>query len=789
MKNKIIFILSFIFTCFNSISYSESFILKSKQIEILKEENIAIAYDGDAISKNKDIRIKSKKIIYDMDLDILRSIGSGSLEIKSKKLLIKYNEAIFNQKKSEIEINGDVKIFDNNNDYTIQNEYILYNQKDNVLSSDKLTKIEDGFGNTHYVDNFYFEINKNLIKVNNIISKDSKLNTFKSSIAFINTNSKKVFGKDIEIDLNDNYRLRGNSGKIDANFSEITKGVFTSCKKRNEECPPWQFNANKIVHDKKKREISYDSAFLKIYNMPIAYFPKFFHPDPTVRRKSGFLIPSIKNSTNSDNYLNTPYFFAISENKDATITPRFFVDEKVLLQTEFRHVGPNSNQKVDFSLFAEKNESSKNHFFYKLDKNLIVRYFEEASTNLQMQFTSDDTYLKSNKIKTDISDDYDILTNSLDLDLYSNDLSLKLNSTIYENLDKKDSDRYEYVIPRINLVKNFNNFNNFKGNFTFETDNIIRSYNTNVLEKRNINNFLFYSDYKTNNYGFFNNHEFLIRNTNSENKNTSFKNEKNFFISSIYQFNTSLPLKKENKYYQKIFKPKLSLKVAPNHTKNDNEREQKIDITNIYSLDRITDGTTIEGGLSAAYGFDYSVLDKLKTKEILNLKIANNLRLKKNDDLPNMNQIGEKISNVFTQIIYKPSDFITTEYKSSVKNNLQHINYENIITEFKINNFTTLIDYLNEKNTSDKNSYISNTTNYSIGKFNNFSFSTRKNKTKDLTEYYNLMYQYKNDCLAASIEYNKDFYSDSALKPDESILFKLTIIPFGELSSPNLKQN
>ena len=67
------------------------------------------------------------------------------------------------------------------------------------------------------------------------------------------------------------------------------------------------------------------------------------------------------------------------------------------------------------------------------------------------------------------------------------------------------------------------------------------------------------------------------------------------------------------------------------------------------------------------------------------------------------------------------------------------------------------------------------------------AFSTRKNKSSDLTEYYNFMYQYKNDCLAASIEYNKDYYSDRELKPDEGIFFKLTIIPFGETSSPNFK--
>ena len=68
------------------------------------------------------------------------------------------------------------------------------------------------------------------------------------------------------------------------------------------------------------------------------------------------------------------------------------------------------------------------------------------------------------------------------------------------------------------------------------------------------------------------------------------------------------------------------------------------------------------------------------------------------------------------------------------------------------------------------------------------SIFSRENKEKDLTEYYNLIYQYKNDCLAASIEYNKNYYDDRDIKPQENIYLKLTIMPFGQVAStPNLK--
>ena len=70
----------------------------------------------------------------------------------------------------------------------------------------------------------------------------------------------------------------------------------------------------------------------------------------------------------------------------------------------------------------------------------------------------------------------------------------------------------------------------------------------------------------------------------------------------------------------------------------------------------------------------------------------------------------------------------------------------------------------------------------------NIAFETRKNKKTKLTEFYNLVYQYRNDCLIAGLEYNKEFYNDNSLKPEENIFFKLTIIPLGEVKSPNIKK-
>ena len=148
--------------------------------------------------------------------------------------------------------------------------------------------------------------------------------------------------------------------------------------------------------------------------------------------------------------------------------------------------------------------------------------------------------------------------------------------------------------------------------------------------------------------------------------------------------------------------------------------------------------------------------------------------------------LGQKLLIFFGEIKYSPLSFLTTRYNLSTKNNLTDINYQNMITEIKFSNFTTTLDYLRQD--EDKNSYFLNKTSYSLDESKSLNFSTRKNLKTDLTEFYNLMYQYKNDCLSASIEYNKEYYNDRDIKPSESVFLKLTIIPFGSTSSPNLKQ-
>ena len=140
------------------------------------------------------------------------------------------------------------------------------------------------------------------------------------------------------------------------------------------------------------------------------------------------------------------------------------------------------------------------------------------------------------------------------------------------------------------------------------------------------------------------------------------------------------------------------------------------------------------------------------------------------------------------ELNYNPNNFFSLNYKFSQDQNLKDTNYQMLKNEFKINNFVTTFEYLNENNSINKDSYLSNKTSYNFKETSSFIFETRENKKTNATEFYNLMYQYRNDCLIAAIQYNKDYYTDRDLKANESIYLNLTIIPFGETKSPNLKK-
>ena len=786
MKNKIIIILVIFFQIlFISKLFAKEIDFQAKEIEILKDQNLTIAKNGTAIIKNDGVIIKGEIIEYFKDRSLL-IINIGKISTINKNFEINANIIEYKIDESNIDFKDNVYLKDNINNLVIESNKINYNLNNRKIISQDYSEIFDEFDNIYKVDGFEYSIKDKVIKLNNLVAEDKYKNSFLVDLSYLDLIKKELVAKDISMnfklieDSENEPRLKGRSLVSNEKNTIIKKGTFTFCKKR-EKCPPWEMRADEIRHDKQKKTIYYKNASLKIYDKKIFYFPKFFHPDPTVKRQSGFLIPKFQDNSATGLSLNLPYFFAIAENRDITLTPRFFGNDKFLVQSEFREKNKNSFHIADLSQFISSGCNSKGHLFYNFDKDFKNDIFDDVELNLKLEQVSDETYLKANKIESPIINNQSNLSNSLSLNMYREDLTINTNLDVYEDLTKDDSDKYEYV-PNFSFSKVIND------NYAFNSQGYYKNYNTNITEKVLINNFEFQSNLKYFDNGVINEKKVLFKNVNTDaNNSVNFKNKDTNSIIPSIQTNYTLPLNKESEKFNNILTPKFSLRLSIPHTKDIRSMDRKISYKNIYDFDRLGVEESSEGGISATYGYEYVKIDKSSLDQKIKFGFANNLRIEENKDLPVNGNLGKKVSDFVGIFEYKYNDNLKFNYDFSLKNNLMDKNYELFGFEYYLKNLSTKFEYLNENNTSLRNSYLKNETRYNFNDKNSFIFETSENKEKSFTEFYNLIYQYENDCLKAGIEYNKEYYSDQDLKPSENLLFKITILPFGGFNTPNLK--
>ena len=218
----------------------------------------------------------------------------------------------------------------------------------------------------------------------------------------------------------------------------------------------------------------------------------------------------------------------------------------------------------------------------------------------------------------------------------------------------------------------------------------------------------------------------------------------------MVEFNSSYPMEKKTNDYSNILKPIISARYSPNNSKNSRDQDRRVNVNNVFALNRLGSNDSVEGGGSLSFGTEFYNTDSSK-REVLNLKVANVFKLEDDQNLPINSSLGNKTSDIMGELNYNPNDFFSLNYKFSQDQNLKDTNYEILKNEFKINNFVTTFEYLNENNGIGKDSYLSNKTSYNLKETNSLIFETRTNKKTNSTEFYNLIYQYRNDCLIAAV--------------------------------------
>ena len=118
--------------------------------------------------------------------------------------------------------------------------------------------------------------------------------------------------------------------------------------------------------------------------------------------------------------------------------------------------------------------------------------------------------------------------------------------------------------------------------------------------------------------------------------------------------------------------------------------------------------------------------------------------------------------------------------------NYKDFNYNEIGTNYTNGPLDINFNYLSESKHIGDQDYFKTEFNLKNKDKGLLSFSTKRNLITNSSEFYNMSYEYINDCLRAGLVYRREFYNDSEIEPEESLMFKLTLVPFGELGSPKI---
>jgi len=190
-------------------------------------------------------------------------------------------------------------------------------------------------------------------------------------------------------------------------YTEAFGATFTSCKTCSENgdtTPVWQITATRVVHDQVEKELVFEGATLEFLGAPIAYLPVISQPDPTVRHKSGLLLPTIGTSSYLGSYARIPYYISIGPSRDATFEPFVTTGAGFIALGEYRQRIAGGGFWLQGSLGMDPdssigpgNSDSVGHLFgsarFPLGKDWRVGFDTELTSNETYLYRYDISYI------------------------------------------------------------------------------------------------------------------------------------------------------------------------------------------------------------------------------------------------------------------------------------------------------------------------------------------------------------------------------------------------------------
>ena len=620
----------------------------------------------------------------------------------------------------------------------IKSDKIIYNKNTSKIEADGNITLNDTEGNIYYFEN---------------LASDDEIQDLK--------------GNKVRARLDDGSRIVGSSLSKKDDVIALKNAEYTPCLEDDyliENCPGWKLKSKNIFQDSKNKTIHYDHARIHLFNVPVFYLPYFSHPDPSVKKRSGFLMPTVETDQNLGDSFSVPIFYNIKSNLDLTFTPTIQSKSNDFYSINYRQLSDNGLFNIDTSIDDNDDGSgTSNHFFF--EGNLKNSY---GSFRTFLQTSNNDTYMRKNKINK-----LTVLKSGLSFEMINEDHYFSIDTIGYKHLSIQDSEQWEYVYPR--LVYNIDNIE----------DKIFNG-------KVSLNNQFDFNKELNDNYtslaaSQFNWHKNIIDNKNG----LIYENKANFRIVSISvdskssqdtdnirfypQINSVIkyPLIKSSKNFNQTLTPIVMPILAPYNNYTD---AQVISNSNLFSPNRAISIKEWESGPRINYGLEWFLDDNADTS--VKLTFGQSFRLnKKNSDT------AEELSDYyFSSNATIKDNFINNTIILDRKDiDIKSISMNSYS---KIYNLKLKIDY---DYTSGKYSSINEQ--IALGGEYNFkdNFYLKFTGTKDIDTNKNIGYQYgllyEDNCLGIDLNYYRDKTIDRDIRESDGYSFTIVLKPFGSTRS------
>jgi LPS-assembly protein len=599
--------------------------------------------------------------------------------------------------------------------------------------------------------------------------------------------------ENIRVLLSDNARIAAVGGRrTGGNVMEMRKAVYSPCQKCIADKPIWQVTAARIIHNKTAQEVEYRDAVLEFAGIPIFYTPYLSHPDPTVRRQSGFLTPSLGNDSNLGFVLETPYYFAISPDKDATFRPIITSDEGPVIAGEYRQRFAHGVLKAQASgtIGSSTNDSTteRGHLFTEARFDLDPTW----RTGADIALTSDDTYLQRYGFSS-----ADTLTNHLIVEGFREDSYAVAQAYHWRGLRAEDDPGNT---PIVTPTLDFNAYSEpgvAGGRWRVDANALVLT-RTSGTDSRRLSLttgwelphiartgeiYHLYADLQTDAYF---SSGVQVPGRAAGDLSSGFSGRAFPRIGLDWRF----PFARSGGPLTQILEPVAGIMLAPNggnpeEISNEDSQDLEFDDTNLLSRNRFTGLDRVEGGKRVYYGLQMAVYG---TNGYTDAFIGQSYRLRRDSTFDERSGLADHFSDIVGRVNIRPSAPVSLQYRFRLDKDDFSPSRNELSSSIGPPAFRLNVDYgfFDESSGSGE---FSNREEITFGFTSQVTpewkigASTRRDLEANDSLNHLMFVEYECDCFTTRIDFRRTFTQDRDIQPSDSFFIRLIFKTLGSVET------